>query len=209
MQVALQMTTVLQKGHSSHPFSSWKTLLENTEANRESLSLHYTSSSQEWNEEMLDSVFGPTRPPSTNLKWTASLQDTPCHNGKCLPETHCPWETWVSPKSDGLSVHCSQISPFPSLLPIWFRKLCECSAVDVNPPFPVSPTSCSLSHLPPRCRAPSPLSPQQSECSQHTPGVHCSHFWWHPASGGWTSPRPTRTPHWCARSPRQWEPRSW
>lgn len=58
---------------------------------RESLSLHCMSSSEEWNEETFDSVFGPTRPPFTNFKCKASLQDTSCHNGKCLPGTHLPW----------------------------------------------------------------------------------------------------------------------
>lgn len=193
MQVALQMTTVLQKGHSSHQFWSWKTLLKNAKANRESVSTAHILVRTGMKRCL--TLFGPTRPPSTNLKCTASLQDTSCHNGKCLPEAHLPWETWVSPKSDGLSVHCRQISPFPSFMPIWFKKAHEGSAVDANPPFPLLPASCSLSHLPPRCRAPSPLSPQQSECYQHTPAVHCSHFWWHPASGGSTSHRPKHTPH--------------
>ena len=189
------MTSVLQRGHSCHPFWSWKTFLKNTQANRASQSLQCISSSQEAEEEMFDSVSGPTSPPPTTLKCTASLQHflswwkTSPKNTLALGDLGQPRSRWPH------SVHCSQISPFPSCLPTWLYQAHKRTAVDLDCPLPPSPPSCSFSHLPPRCRAPSPLSPQQSECYQHTPGVHCSHFWWHPASEEWTSRHPKHTPH--------------
>ena len=53
---------------------------------------------------------------------------------------------------------------------------------------------CSF-HLPPKCIAPSPLWPQQSGYSLHTPGGHYSHSWWHPVSGEWISHHPRHRLH--------------
>lgn len=59
-------------------------------------------------------------------------------------------------------------------------------------------------HLPPRCRVPSPLWPQQSGYSLHTPAGHYSHSWWHPVSGEWISHHPKHRLHWFGMLPQQW-----
>lgn len=59
-------------------------------------------------------------------------------------------------------------------------------------------------HLPPRCTVPSPLWPQQSEYSLHTPAGHYSHSWWHPVSGEWIFHHPKHRLHWFVMLPQQW-----
>ena len=59
-------------------------------------------------------------------------------------------------------------------------------------------------HLPPRCIVPSPLWPQQSGYSLHTPAGHYSHSWWHPVSGEWISHHPKHRLHWFGMLPQQW-----
>lgn len=122
--------------------------------------------------------FGPTGPPPTIPKCTISntppgtLENfTPNHICLGRPDglQHCPLQSHFS--LSVLLIHLILTSS---------RRMSSGSGPSPHP----LPPSCSFSHLPPRCRAPSPPSPQQNECYQHTPGVHCSHFWWHPASGG-------------------------
>lgn len=62
---------------------------------------------------------------------------------------------------------------------------------------------CSF-HLPPKCIAPSPLWPQQSGYSLHTPAGHYSHSWWHPVSGEWISHHPRHRLHLFGMLPQQW-----